>query len=154
MKCMAIPGTLAEICLSPAWGGTLGPRSVTLPWHLPCSACHRGCSHAGPSCTGAKSQDTGDGHSIKHEEGRSWWDRTSWSLLSSEPEGTACAHTHTRSAVPPSATALVTKVTTPLCLWPEPLHRGRRKRSPCRYGCCAPPSALSPALSSLAPLEK
>lgn len=43
LKCMANPGTLAVICVPPAWGGALGLRRVTLLWHLPCSACHSSC---------------------------------------------------------------------------------------------------------------
>lgn len=64
-------------------------------------------SRARTSCTGAKSQDTRDGHSTKHEEGCPWRCRgTEHPGPCSALEGTACVHTRTLSAVPLHATAL------------------------------------------------
>lgn len=65
------------------------------------------CSRAQRSCTGAKSQDTGDGHSLRHGEGCSWCcSGTECPGPCSVPEGTACVHALTLSTVPLHATAL------------------------------------------------
>lgn len=102
-------------------------------------SCH--CSTAAVHERAAKSQDTRDGHSIKHEEGRSWHRHgTEHPGPCSVQEGTACVHTLTLSGLPHrTPLPCLTKVTATLWLWPELLHRGRRRCPPCRHKCCAQP---------------
>lgn len=96
---------------------------------------------------------TGDGHSLRREEGCSWCCcGTEHPGPCSEPEGTACAHTLALSTVPLHALPCLTKVTATLWLWPELLDRGWRRCPPCRQ--CLQPTVLSPALPSLPLLEK
>lgn len=137
LKCMANPGTPAVICLPSAWGGALGPRSVTLLRHHPSSVCHRAATAPLQPCMNELPRARTPGMVIPSSTRRGVPGTTMGQKI---PVPAQCRKGQ-RVCTLPHRTPLpcLTKVTATLWLWPELLHRGRRRCPPCRHKCCAQP---------------